>query len=130
MLGLRPKRPVVRAEVQHMQHVDLELIYSCWVDCEFRHVIRAEIAIFENGGQPWRPVGQLLDLNWFLHDDAVGSNPCPAAYSKFDRLAIPGVADVRLRIHGEGRFLPGIQLELNHRVQRALSCGKVWERAW
>src|SRR5438045_6969538 len=72
---LGPQRPVVRSQVECVQHVILENVHAARVYRQLRGIVLAEISIFEDGRRPRSAVRQLIDLNWFLDDDAVGAQP-------------------------------------------------------
>src|SRR6185437_4031375 len=106
-----------------MEHGSLTKVYACIVDGNLCNIIRAEITVFHDYGQPGRPVAQLLNLDRLLNEDAVGAQPAPRAHSEIEYLTTSHMADVRLRVDGERRFFPGSDLKRGH-IAKGLFRGK------
>src|SRR5882757_4759972 len=111
-----------------MQHVIFEFIDSCRVDHQLGCVVSPESPILKDRCQPWRSVGELLNLDRFFDDDAVRANPGTFAYGEIEGFTIASVTDVRLSIHGKRSLPPYLLLQLNHAEKRSAGCFIVGER--
>ena len=107
--GLGPQRPVVRAHVEGVQHGVLDDVHPGRVHAVAGGVrpVVAMVAVLHHHREPGRPVRQLLDLLGLVEDHAVGAQPAAAADRAVEHRAVPGAADVGLRVHDERDAAPG-----------------------
>src|SRR5882672_828682 len=113
-----------------MQHVVLENVDSTLVRFGRGCVVFAKVTVFHNGSQPRWPVGKLVDLDWLLDDDAVGSHPGTGPDGHIDYGPIPNVADIRLGVDGDRCLLPRVELPPGHGDRRSVRGNVIGERIW
>ena len=87
------------------------------------------VAVLHHHRQPRRPPRELLDLDRLVEDDAVRAQPAAAADRLLQHRRVSRLADVGLRVDGQGQSLPGRHLPPRHVEERALRGGAVGERA-
>ena len=130
--GLRPQRPVVRPDVERVQHRPLDHVDpGPFVHAVAGHVraVLAVVAVLEDGREPRRPVRELLDLDRLVENHAVRAEPAARAHRQVVHLVVADAADVRLRVDGERGALPRLDLQARHLDRRALGGQVVGERA-
>ena len=81
-------------------------------------------AVLKYRGKPGWAVRQFFDLNRFIHDQAVRTQPAPGAHGEILDLPVAYMADVGLSVHRERSLFPGIDLELCH-VYQGLIRGQI-----
>jgi hypothetical protein len=131
VLGLGPERPVVRAQVQRVEHGLVDHAHPRGIHREALRVraVVAVVAVLHDHRQPGRTRGEVVDLDRLVQDDAVGAEPAPAMDRRLEHGAVADAADVGLRVHDQRDLRPGLHLTPRHLQEGALGHRAIRDRA-